>query len=510
MTRSDRAQSRLFDKLLEALGAEHAKVRPERTTVFITGGRLRLWQAIHRRRWSKHSCACTARMLEVLGDAFTVVFARQPRSQEGSGCSARNGRRCFRNCTGPRIRRACTCSGSARPSSPRSCLEPCMGCRLTSWRTIHLTCRAGWWGLAARFALEDLLQVHAQLPDDGLPLVLLVHHHLIPTPVTDISHIDMVGTPRLVRLAVQSVLPKLFSHAGPRRAHHDRARRGTALSALQSFERAGCCSCTGISTSRPRACCGALDASSGDLILTSAGSAGRSEGVYSHAAESRAPLALLQLGGAVRTARARRGAVLFAQAQRAAAHSSGSGARQALWFQNGKSSPARSRRAILPARVVSDESTYTLSPSHGSAERWDFVCERRVAFASGVPSFAATRTSCTRCRCSRPARIRGRTDATIAAWIFRSKGRRLTVRTTRSAAHSQRRHAVTDRAPRSSGSGSCVATAPTKRACGSRRARAMSFNRSRAPRIYDDLWSVTVRDCAPRTLLRIYWPLAAA
>ena len=37
MTRSDRAQARLFDKLLEALSAEHRKAQPERTTVFITG-----------------------------------------------------------------------------------------------------------------------------------------------------------------------------------------------------------------------------------------------------------------------------------------------------------------------------------------------------------------------------------------------------------------------------------------------------------------------------------------
>jgi hypothetical protein len=37
MTRSDRAQSRLFDNLLCAPSAEHDKTRPERTTVFITG-----------------------------------------------------------------------------------------------------------------------------------------------------------------------------------------------------------------------------------------------------------------------------------------------------------------------------------------------------------------------------------------------------------------------------------------------------------------------------------------
>ncbi len=73
MTRSDRAQSRLFDKLLEALRTEHEKARPERTTVFITGDvfdsgtdppapLVEVFLDLH------------ARMLEVLGNAFTVVL----------------------------------------------------------------------------------------------------------------------------------------------------------------------------------------------------------------------------------------------------------------------------------------------------------------------------------------------------------------------------------------------------------------------------------------------------
>ena len=73
MTRNGRAQSRLFDKLLEALSAEHQKARPERTTVFITGDvfdsgtdpadlLVEAFSSLH------------ARMLEVLGNAFTVVL----------------------------------------------------------------------------------------------------------------------------------------------------------------------------------------------------------------------------------------------------------------------------------------------------------------------------------------------------------------------------------------------------------------------------------------------------
>src|SRR5882672_9661992 len=38
-------------------------------------------------------------------------------------------------------------------------------------------------GAGGTIRIEDLLQAHARLPDDGRPVLLFIHHHLIPTPI---------------------------------------------------------------------------------------------------------------------------------------------------------------------------------------------------------------------------------------------------------------------------------------------------------------------------------------
>ena len=45
------------------------------------------------------------------------------------------------------------------------------------------------------------------------PLLFLVHHHLVPTPITDVGEIDIEGRPALVGLLVKYLLPSVVANA---------------------------------------------------------------------------------------------------------------------------------------------------------------------------------------------------------------------------------------------------------------------------------------------------------
>jgi 3',5'-cyclic AMP phosphodiesterase CpdA len=517
MTRNDRAQSRLFDKLLEALSAEHQKARPERTTVFITGDVFDsgtdpadlLVEAF----LSWH-----ARMLEVLGNAFTVVLP------------GNHDRRRF-GLLGPHrealfsaLHRAADPArmhvlGQRTPFLAEVVPRALHGlpAHVVAYDSSYLP--SGYVGAGGTFRLEDLLQVHAQLPDDGLPLVLLVHHHLIPTPVTDISHIDMVGTPRLVRWLVQSVLPILFSHADREELTMTALGAGTALSALHSFERAVLLlhGHKHVPTARMLR---ALDESSGDLILVSAGSAGRSEGVYStqpNPARLWPSFNLVELSDE----RLRVEALSFSPKRSGRPPVRRDLVRAKRSRSKWELQPCGLEASDFPARVLSDESTYTLSQSHAQSERWDFVCERRVALKAGaqlrrykdfvhaLPQFPGPA----------PRKAHGRGYRRVDISLAEPTAHRATdalCRTLAEAARCYGRGTAFEWVGLLCRYGADNATLRLASRPGDdfqpfASATDLTTGREQPARIElrDGLWTVTLRDCAPRTLIRIYWPLAA-
>ena len=518
MTRTDRAQARLFDKLLEALSREHQRVRPERTTVFITGDvfdsstdppapLVDAFLSLHRR------------MLEALGNTFTVVLP------------GNHDRRRF-GLLGPN--RATLFSALHRAADPTrihvlgqrtpflaEVVPPAfhgLPAHVVAYDSTYLP--SGLVGAGGTFRLEDLLQVHAQLPNDGLPLVLLVHHHLIPTPVTDISHIDMVGTPRVVRWLVQSLLPKLFSHADREELTMTALGAGTALSALHSFERAVLLlhGHKHVPTARMLR---ALDADSGDLILASAGSAGRSEGVYStqpNPARLWPSFNLVELS----PERVRVEALSFSPKRSGRPPIRRDLVRAKRAGSKWELEPCALEASDVPPRVLTDESTYTLSPSRGSVERWDFVCERRVALKAGaklrrykdfvhaVPQFApGSRTR---------AEVRGYRRVDIS--LDEPTSHHSTDALCRTLAEAARcygpgtafewvgllcRYGAHEATLR-------LASRPSDEFRPFASATDLTTGRERPARVQlrDGHWTVALRACAPRTLLRIYWPLAAA
>jgi DNA repair exonuclease SbcCD nuclease subunit len=128
---------------------------------------------------------------------------------------------------------------------------------------------------------EDLLQVHAELGshDRDRPLVILLHHHLIPTPFTDVSFIERRGAPRIARWLVGKALPTIVSNADREELTMTALGAGTALSTLHAFGRPVLLLHGHKHFPTARLVQG-LVSGFGDLLIASAGSAGLRERVH--------------------------------------------------------------------------------------------------------------------------------------------------------------------------------------------------------------------------------------
>jgi 3',5'-cyclic AMP phosphodiesterase CpdA len=124
---------------------------------------------------------------------------------------------------------------------------------------------------------EDLLQVGSALAqsDPHRPLLFLLHHHLIPTPVTDTSAIHTVDRPLLQRLLVGKVLPWLVSNGDREELTMTALGAGSALTTLQTLGRAVIVLHGHKHYATARLLKG-LDGDA-DLLITSAGSCGRTQ-----------------------------------------------------------------------------------------------------------------------------------------------------------------------------------------------------------------------------------------
>lgn len=130
---------------------------------------------------------------------------------------------------------------------------------------------------------EDLLQISAEIDaleaasgGERKPLLLLVHHHLVPTPVTDLSHIELDRLPRSVRFVLDKGLRNLVAHGDREELTMTALGAGTALSTLCSLGRAVLVLHGHKHYPTARLLKGLRD-HEGDILIGSAGSAGRVE-----------------------------------------------------------------------------------------------------------------------------------------------------------------------------------------------------------------------------------------
>ncbi len=123
---------------------------------------------------------------------------------------------------------------------------------------------------------EDLIQLGSQLPPGDRPLLFLLHHHLVPTPITDTSVIATDGRPVWQRFLVHQVLPSLVGQGDREELTMTALGAGTALTTLHTLGRAVVVLHGHKHYPTARLLKG-LGPGDGDVLLTSAGSCGKAQ-----------------------------------------------------------------------------------------------------------------------------------------------------------------------------------------------------------------------------------------
>jgi len=122
---------------------------------------------------------------------------------------------------------------------------------------------------------EDILQAAAVIgqKNPDWPVLFLLHHHLVPTPLTDVGVVQVDGTPQLVRWGVEHLLPRLIPNADREEMTMTALGAGTALSTLHSLGRAVLVLHGHKHYATARLLSGITEGQ-GDVLLVSAGSCG--------------------------------------------------------------------------------------------------------------------------------------------------------------------------------------------------------------------------------------------
>jgi 3',5'-cyclic AMP phosphodiesterase CpdA len=234
--------------------------------------------------------------------------------------------------------------------------------------------------------LEDLLRVAATIGDDAKdrPLILLIHHHLIPTPLTDVSEIEPERSNGLGRWALSKLLPALVANAEHEELTMTALGAGTALTTLHAFGRAVMILHGHKHYPTARLLDGTLEGS-GDLLITSAGTAGRSER-FQPTRQPEAP----RLWPSFNVVHLDDDRVTIDAVSFSPKNSKRSSARRRL--VDATRHEARWHCAPVPLavvgtspRVLLDEVVCTLVPSRDAPlDLWDVRCERKVERISGA------------------------------------------------------------------------------------------------------------------------------
>jgi hypothetical protein len=316
-------------------------------------------------------------------------------------------------------------------------------------------------GAGGTLRLEDLLQVHAQLPDDDRPLLVLMHHHLIPTPVTDVSGMD-----------------------------HTHAPTARLLKGMTS----GC----------------------GDVLLASAGTAARRERVQATRDPDAARLwpCFNVLAVAADTVRIEAVSFFPKRSSRPAirrllAHTRRDGPKWEL--------ASGTFRVSDPApRVERDEARFTLAPSRQEWGRWDVSCERSVELIPGVrlPRYIEFVRSAPPKLGPQRRRVRARRIELQPGGTTRYEAPDALCRTLREASRSYGSEAAFEwlgllcrygaqRAALSLSNSNLAGVRPFASFTDLTTGRERPLPIVPGP----DGWTAVAEKCAPRSLLRIYWPL---
>lgn len=137
---------------------------------------------------------------------------------------------------------------------------------------------------------EDFLFAASRVSEDppDWPIVVLQHHHLLPTPLADFDPIRTNGGSSLVRWGISELLPRLVAHADREEWMMAALGAGTALSVLHSLGRPVVV-LHGHKHYATARMLSATELGQGDVVTISAGSAGIAEPAGMREGSTRSP-----------------------------------------------------------------------------------------------------------------------------------------------------------------------------------------------------------------------------
>lgn len=153
-------------------------------------------------------------------------------------------------------------------------LEAALGLTVVAYDSTHTI--PGLASAGGLIRVEDLLAVPG-LFESERPTLVLMHHHLVPTPVTDVGVTDTSHQGGLKRAFVDSVLPRLVTFGNREELFMTALGAGTGLSALAAL-RTPAIVLHGHKHYPTARLMTATTPGDGDVLLASAGSAGVLEG----------------------------------------------------------------------------------------------------------------------------------------------------------------------------------------------------------------------------------------
>ncbi|AKF05435.1 hypothetical protein DB32_002584 [Sandaracinus amylolyticus] len=239
----------------------------------------------------------------------------------------------------------------------------------------------GWLSAGGVVRHEDLLHAAAQIGDaePDWPLLFLLHHHLVPTPLTDVGPIETHRMHPALCWMLHRVLPVLVAHADREELTMTALGAGTALSTLHDLRRAVLV----LHGHKHYATARKLDATEarqGDVLLVSAGSAGTAQRWSPTSPRDTARLwpsfNVIELEGDAITIEA----VSFGWKGRSAGETA---YRPLVWASREGAKwrlhPIEGAEPHSGPKLIANESRVRLMNARRfGARRWDYECERRV------------------------------------------------------------------------------------------------------------------------------------
>jgi 3',5'-cyclic AMP phosphodiesterase CpdA len=373
---------------------------------------------------------------------------------------------------------------------------------------------------------EDLLFAAAQIgdADPAEPVLFLLHHHLVPTPITDLGAIEVADeAPPLLRWAVERALPELVSHGDREELTMTALGAGTALSTLHTLGRAVLVLHGHKHYATTRLLKGTR-AGHGDVLVASAGSAGVAQR-WSHVESQNAArlwpsfnvISWDEPALAIDTVSFpwKGGASTLATKPLVRA------TRDGYEWQNERLG-GRELAEREPDLDV-NESVVRLTPSASWPERWDYECVRTLRTTNGLLRYLEGVEGARGGRCSvepfgavldLPAElhldVRGTTRYEVHGGVFRTWRAAHAVEGHRASAFAQvslmSRYASRQTRLEVAGLG-----AAAERAFASTTDLGTGLEQPLALARSTDAGSVVAAqaDCLARTLIRVYWPLSS-